>query len=349
MKTPVRISAASGIKLTLSAIALCSLAACGGGGGGGSNDAGNPPAQVPAASDQLTLTSSNYATGVQEVLSADAKLQSGGGSVTSVLGVDATAATTPMQHVRAVLPQLDGWLRAAAGTAVGITRTATQSCGISGTLNATVNDNNNSGQLDTGDSAVLEFKNCNDGAGTTSGTLTMAVNSLTGSLTSTVFTADFTGTFGNLTTVATAETLTMDGPTRIVLDSALTGTKSRLTSDSFKMSGTLAGTNYSRLFTKFDSMHTRTATSGGYSDTISITGSLNSTNLNSQTVQVTTVAPLVSTSAGLVSGELQVTGAANSKARLTADGANKALIELDANGDGTFEAKTTAAWPLVRP
>lgn len=349
MKTSVRISAANGIKLALTAVVLCSLAACGGGGGGGSNDAGNPPAQVPAASDQLTLTSSNYTTGVQEVLSADAKLQTGGGSVTSLLGVDATAATAPVQHLRSLLPQLDGWLRTAAGTAVGVTRSASQACGISGSLSVTANDNNDNKQLDTGDSAVVQFNNCNDGTGTTNGTLTMAANALTGSLASSVFTADFTGTFGNLTTVTAAETLTMDGPTRLVLESSYTGTKSRLTSDSFKMTGTVAGNSYSRVFTKFDSMHTRTAESGVVRDTISISGSLNSSYLNSQTVQITTVAPLVSTSVGLLSGELQITGAANSKARLTADGANKALIELEANGDGTFEAKTTAAWPLVRP
>jgi hypothetical protein len=342
----VRISAACGPKLLLSTVALCALAACGGGGGG--SDSGSAPTPAPVSQ---TLNSSSYTTGIQEVFAADAKLQTGGGTVTSVLGVDATAMPSAAQRMQSLLPLFEGRLQSASTVAIGVESSAVQACAVAGNINVTANDANNNGRFDSGDNGTIVFNACNDGTSTSTGTLGMTFNTWTGNLATPQYKADITGVYTNLRTVAAAETIVMNGTTRLVVESNyLSPATSTLTTDGLTISGNVAGVDYNRVYTNFRSVHTHVPDPvAGARDTISIDGGLVSSNINGQAVQIRTGATIVTKPQVLVSGALEVTGADKSMARLTADGANKALIELDANGDGTFEAKTTAAWPLVRP
>jgi hypothetical protein len=342
----VRIFAACGPKLVLSTVALCALAACGGGGGG--SDSGS--AQAPAPTIQ-TVNSNNYTTGMQEVFAADAKLQTGGGTVTSVLGVDATATPSAAQRMQSLLPLFEGRLQSASTVATGVESSLVQACAGAGNISVTANDANNNGRLDSGDTGTIVFNACNDGTSTSTGTLGMTFNTWTGNLATPQYKADVTGVYTNLRTVSAAETIVMNGTTRLVVESNyLSPATSTLTADGLTISGNVAGADYNRVYTNFRSVHSHVPdVVAGARDTISIDGGLVSSNFNGQAVQIRTGATIVTKPQVLVAGELEVTGADKSMARLTADGASKALIELDANGDGTFEAKTTAGWPLVRP
>lgn len=266
-------------------------------------------------------------------------------------GVETTPAPSAVQQVRDQLPKLSDWLRTAPNVVTGASVIQTQFCLFSGTRLVTVDDRNGNRAFDTGDSGVIEYKNCNDGGGTVNGTMSMAVNALTGDLDTKVYSADFNAVFTNYQVKGSAESVIMNGASRVFLESTAEAvTKTRFSTDSFKMNGTRGPSDFARVFTSFESMHVRMLDSASrYSETATISGSLNSTYLNSLTVQTTTVSPLITSPSGLVSGELRITGAANTTVRVTADAAGKAAIALDTNGDGVSEATKTASWPLTRP
>jgi hypothetical protein len=347
---PVSTSLRAKFKFTLGVVALCSLAACGGGGGGGAADGGNTPAQAPADTGQLTLTNANYFSAVQEVIASDTKLQSSGREATAAFGVDTTPMPSALQQVRAALPLANAWLQRTPSLATGVSTSETQACAVSGNMAITVDDKNVNNRFDAGDNLTAVMTECNAGQGAVNGTLSLTINTLTGDLDSTFYNVDVNAVFSNIKTVSSTESMLMDGTTRMVLESKGADiTKTTVSTDSFKISGSAGTTRYSRVFSKFVSSHAYdSSVRPGVKTTITIDGELNSSNLNNRTVQAATVTPLVSTF-GLAAGLLEVTGAPKGKARLTPDGILGIKVSLDADGDGNFETSTPGTWTTVRP
>jgi hypothetical protein len=68
--------------------------------------------------------------------------------------------------------------------------------------------------------------------------------------------------------------------------------------------------------------------------------------MSSQTISFATSSPFVTYPVNRYpsSGVLLITGAANSKLKLTAISSSQVVEDLDANGDGIYEESSTVAW-----
>jgi hypothetical protein len=285
------------------------------------------------------------------VLASDAKFQSSGSDATSVFGVDAAPTASAVEQVQGLVSQMDAKLRAGPSMATGVTSSDTQTCSVSGNFVATLDDSNANNQLDAGDKLTVVLNNCNAGKGTVSGTLGLTINALTGDLTTPVYKLDTSAAFGSIKTVGSTDSQVMDGTTRMVIESKSdTYKQTSVSTDSFKITGSLGGVAYSRVFTNYTSVHLHQVLMYvGASETMNVTGALTSSFLNGKIVDITTPATVGYTVDKLNYGMLDVAGAFNSKARLALDVSSRAAISLDADGDGKFEASTPAIWSTVHP
>ncbi|MDB5895858.1 MAG: hypothetical protein JWQ88_3389 [Rhodoferax sp.] len=294
----------------------------------------------------MKLTPANHVDAMREVVAADVELLGNTNIAFVVLGTKAAPTTPATRFVRDQLPKLVEWIRQAPSTAIGVTATQSFPCSVSGTFQITVNDANNNRILDAGDGATVLANNCRDGGITTTGSFSLSVNSITGNVESPVYAADLRVLFDNLKFSEAARTATLAGTVRIVSESfAAKDFKDSLTTDNLTISGDQGGTPYTRIYSGFSTSNAyRSMAGGGFRDALIVNGTLYSTGLNRQSVQITTNGPLVSVPSGLESGQLVVTGASGSRARMSANGSFATLVELDENGDGTYETKATYPW-----
>jgi len=116
--------------------------------------------------------------------------------------------------------------------------------------------------------------------------------------------------------------------------------------DELTMSGTYGGTSYTRTMWDFNIADTYAPVNNMFHASLVLSGMLGSSALDSKAVTLSTVQPMVSVGEDEYpsSGQILATGAAQSKMRLTAQSATTVLIEVDANGDGTFETMMTKPW-----
>jgi len=84
----------------------------------------------------------------------------------------------------------------------------------------------------------------------------------------------------------------------------------------------------------------------GWSSSTTLNGVVASSGLENKSISIATVSAFVQPSSATypVSGQAIVTGAANSKVRLTVQNATSVLIELDADGNGIYETSITRLW-----
>lgn len=312
------------IRYMLSAAALAALAACGGGGGG---DAGNP-----GASDPLAITADNANSVARAGLQAAGSLAAIGdigASLGLLTGQQATISQVRRAHAMAV-------------TALGAQRKAlgsrTDPCAGGGSLTLSFNDSNADNQLNrAGESVSLTASNCSDGAGGTSnGSFTLQLTSFTDAthLAFTLSFASFRSSDASTGTAASIEgsvSASLDGLARVTV-----------TSPSLSLSATGGGVTRS-----FGAQ----AVSMGYVDdgsavTESLAGTFTSSDFPGQSVQISTLVPLVIlwTDTYPSQGMLQVTGANHSSIKIEALNATQAQIYIDANGDGGFETTKVVNW-----
>ena len=116
--------------------------------------------------------------------------------------------------------------------------------------------------------------------------------------------------------------------------------------DDFQVVGNYGGLNVNRGLSGFRFVDEHTPAGSSYNSAVSVSGTLASSALGDQSVSFVTVQPFVRAGNALypASGSATITGANNSQARITVQSGSAVLLELDANGDGRFEATTTKAW-----
>lgn len=315
------------------------LAACGGGGGG---SAASPGAVVVAT--PLKLTSANYVAVAQESLSASTAVQSSSSLIT---GAEVANRDTALQFVQAQLPKLQGWLHNAPAVVTGVVTSQTEACSNGGSLSISANDRNNNQILDAGDSFTITAVNCSYGSDTLNGGMGVVVNSLTGDLTGHVYSANLSITLSSLSSTTSAGSDALTGNITLVADStSIYSHSTTLASDSLSVSSRYGGVTSTQVMTASNSSVRVTPSGSGYSESSSASGTLSSSSFTSQSVVYSTPTVFVRTSAQLypASGQMLVTGADGSKARITAQSSSQVLIELDADGNGVYETSTTKAW-----
>lgn len=330
------------------------LAGCGGGGDGGGNGGGP---SVVAAPPQIAITESNAKPLTADAVEAVQNTSVAQGGADLVSGVDvrtAGAQTSNMFMAMAQAAQIAASSRAGAALATGVAVNETHTCPLGGSLTITATVASQSG-LTAGDKLSIVASSCQvsiDGVPTTmNGRMVMdVVDGSMGSMTTfhivlTVETSDF-----SIATQASATT----GASRMSSsgDVRLDWTSSTSTSQAM----VATGSSLTSQITKGGTSRTRTLknyTQAVSSDGVTVTSSLNAdvessrTSLGSNGASYSISTPLAmvwTPSTGVVTaGVIKVVGAAGSQLQATMTGSSVVSIQVDANGDGTFEKTITSS------
>ncbi len=327
-------------KLLSAVLLVLPLLGCGGGGG----DSGSGVIDVPAVVTVLPITASNYQAVAQESLSAAFYLLNSADLVTGAQVLDDKVLLT---FARAQLARLPHWFAGVPKLATGVVYTQTGVCSGGGSLTVTVNDANGNQNMDVGDSATVLAVNCLEGGNSMNGSLAFSLNTLTGDLASDVYAVNMTMSITNLVASTTAGTVTGNGNMTVAMSStALNASKVSLTASSFATSSSFGGVTSTRSLQDFTLTETRSPTSSGFSSATEASGSFTSSALESKTITLRTIQPFVRASSDSypASGQATATGLNASQARITAQSAATLLIELDADGNGVYEASTSKLW-----
>ena len=322
---------------SLAAIVTLALAACGGGGG----DSG--PGSGPQAGP-LALSGANYVTASQEAISSAFYLQDTGSLLT---GAQLTSDRVLINAVMAQLYRMNHWLAHAPKVVTGVTQTQTESCAGGGSLTATADDLNGNDDADAGDSVRLVAAGCLIDGVSVDGVLSAVFNSVSGSFGSTVYSANVTVTLENFAAASSAGNATGNGRLDLALSSSGVNSGSvTVTAANISTLSNYGGVRSTRTLTDFTVRVVISPSGSGALTSTTVNGTLSSTALESKSITISTLGPFVKSSSARYpgSGQLVVTGAANSKARLTVLSTTTVQIELDADGNGSYETSTTMPW-----
>lgn len=323
----------------LSLAALFFLAACGGGG----DDGDTPPGGV--TNTPLAINADNYVAVATESVSAVSYVVDASEFFT---GAQVSGARSPLDFARAQALKLPGRFALATPRFSGAVLTEVEACTGGGELRITLDDKNGNDDLDAGESITMVATNCVEFDSTVNGTIAMLVTRMTGDPYGDVYQMGLTMTLTQLSVAMQGSTAVGNG--NMAMDMSMTGPHTGdmlLTFDAFTMSGTFGGVPYSRTMWDFHIADTYSLVNNAFHGSMEIRGVLGSSALDSKAVTLSTPVPMVIVGADEYpsSGQILATGAANSKVRMTAQpDAATVRIEVDANGDGSYETSTTKAW-----
>ncbi|MES2941433.1 MAG: hypothetical protein V4772_01035 [Pseudomonadota bacterium] len=323
------------------------VSACGGGGGGDAPAAGTPVVVAPTS---VTLTSSNYILAASEAVSSGFFLLD---APSLAVGVESSDDSAIIQFGRDQVSKLGNRFKDQA-LATGVVQTTTENCRSGGTLTVTENDADNNSRESAGDSVGLTANNCRPGDGSTiNGAFTIDILTLTGNLNSNFYTGSLRLTYKGFSVASSSSNLVANGDMTLTLAAnGVNVLNESMSASSFTVNSVIGGTSYSRSLTNFNTSQVKapnTPTSS-YKHTSTVKGTLASSALSNLTLGVETTTPFVtlSTNSNPYVGQLLITGNAGSRTRVTAKSATEVLIELDANGDGTYETSSTQSWASIR-
>lgn len=317
---------------------LALLAACGGGGGGGVDDAGAP---LTAA----TITSTNYEGVARQTVNAANYMGDATGLVTGAQLAPGAQALFTFSRTQAL--RLGSVFAHNPALLTGATTSGSVACSGGGSIAARATDLNGNGEVDAGDSAVLTASNCVEDGATINGTLTVSFSAVTGSFTTNVYSATVSVAMQGLTASGAGGSATGTGTFTITVASNSATTRSiDLLAPSLTLSGNLGGTNDTITLQDYHLVTSSGVVGGRQRSTTSVSGGLSSTGVAGGLVTLSTVQPLVQFDSDLYasSGQLVATGAGGSRLRITVQSASTVLLELDANGDGSYETSTPRTW-----
>jgi len=329
----------SSLSILVSSTMLAALAACGGGGGdSSSNPAGNKVTITSANQNQVVRASVNAGLSVSM-----AQGRAGGASPASVADRTHALGAVLQRAMTAAQGSRKGVASATAHPAVSTSDT--MPCGVSGTLTVAVDDHDGNNALSGGDVVSVNFAQCQD---STSSSINGAISiTLTGTPTATQFTAN--ANFQNVAVVEDGVTSTIAGNVTVTENDAALDTETTLSVGSSGLTASTASSAYndSVSFAAGFLIQTDEATSGA-STSVSMSGTMSAQSLGGS-VTISTPQALVqlSTDNYPSAGQVIVTGATGSAVRATVLDNTQVRVELDANGDGTYESTATVAWTTL--
>lgn len=345
MKTPNESIRFRTLGRALRAGLLCApalaLVACGGGGGGGG---GSPsPAPSSTAATAIVITAANAQPVAAEALAASTNTDAASAGSSFVTGVDVSGgggAARPMLLAQAAqsLANKPGTGTIAAGVST------TQACTLGGTLTADVT-RSSSTTLTAGDSLKFTASNCTERVDSTT---TMVMN---GSMSITIVSGSYdpaataypksvamriVGSNFSITTGGRSESFNGDLTLSLTQNSATSSTAS-LSSSS--LSSTVG--SHSVTLTNYSVQATETSTGS----TLAVSGTVQTNNSRlastAVTYTITTLKPLAVSSTGTVTaGSIKVAGS-GSALLLTVTSNDTFSLQVDTNGDGTYDSTST--------
>lgn len=194
--------------------------------------------------------------------------------------------------------------------------------------------------LSPGDVFAVVFDMCNDALGSvTDGRIDYVIDAFSGDFLGGFYDLTMTLTLGNFQVATAADVLTSNGDVTVTLNTINAPAVSASVSG---ISFTVDANASSETLTNFVSSQTLDAGVSPSPYTMSASGTLDNTQLPGVVSYSTTTMFQGFDSDFPSSGQFLVTGGSSS-ARLTAEGVN-VLIEIDADGDGTFEESISMTW-----
>jgi len=318
----------------VAALLFAFLWGCGGGGGGGGG--GGPAGLTPPPSTPVGVTASNA---TQVSATALKPAVGGGGALTTVAGIETTAAPQTRAVTRALLAVArDSKTQLSASQSVVGAAARTTPCKVSGSITADISADGTSG--------TITFNACSDIAGET----------ISGSASATGVSAAPDGShFSGNFRVDITFTVTGFAPLRIVGDFSIVENCNISTRDcTSSFTGISLGAqqgNETWFITSFTI--TEALVYSTQNVTVTFNYTVSSTALNgSVTVITSTPLQMLTSARHPYTGVVVATGKNNSKVRLTVLGSDptapgQVQIELDADGDNTYESTTLYSWSTL--
>ena len=347
-------SIALGSRGLVVAVLGAAVAACGGGGGGDVTNlaitaANSEAVSHAAAAGVLSLSATGAVPLSAQSASADRR------------GVLAAGVALRGSWTARVMATLVGGLdgqRATASAArvqpLAIIGPVTEPCGVSGSISISLDDRDGDSNISVGDVVMFSFDHCRDTADeTVDGRVNVSVLSLDSS--GIALTADMD--MMQLADITANHSLTTDGVLRVAystpsltssvenLQITARGAVTATVSTHLPFNDTLTLLDGWRQTEVYDGSVPPVAGNVEYGrSTTTVNGSMNSATAGGR-VTVSTPTPIVAYGEDPYprSGVLHVQGD-QSALRLTALSVDNVRIELDANGDGTWEQSTTESW-----
>jgi hypothetical protein len=328
----------SSLSILVSATALATLAAC-----GGSGD--DSPSQPQGS--KVTITSANQSQVVRASVNAGLSVSLAQGSVGGVSPAGVTDRAHALSGVlqramSAARASRKGIASASAHPATSVSDT--QPCGVSGTVTIVLDDRDNNQALSNGDAVSASFAQCKDSATTTiNGAIAIT---LTSTPTDTQFSAS--ANFQSVVVTDNDVTSTISGIVAVAENDMPTVTETTLSVGNGGLTASTASTSYddSVSFASGFVIKTDESSAGGVSVTLS--GTMTAQSL-AGSITISTPQPIVEGAGDPYpsSGQVIITGASGSTVRATVLDDTQVRLELDANGDGTYESTSTVAWTAL--
>src|SRR6267378_4245090 len=318
----------------VAALLFAFLWGCGGGGGGGGGS--GPVGLTPPPSTPVGVTASNA---TQVSATALKPAVGGGGALTTVAGVETTAAPQTRAATRALLAVArDSQTQLSASQSVVGAVAQTIQCAVSGSITRDISADGTSG--------TITFNACSDIAGET----------ISGSASATGVSAASDGShFSGNFSVDITFTETGFAPLRIVGSFSIDENCNTSTHDcTSRLTGTSLGAqqgNETWFITNF--MIREALVYSTQNLTVTFNYTVSSTALNGSVAVITSTPLQMLTSARHpYTGVVVATGKNNSKVRLIVLGSDptapgQVQIEVDADGDNTYESTTLYSWSTL--
>lgn len=318
-------------------VSLFGLSACGGGGGSG----GAP--NNPAESTMLGISASNYQAVGQSAVSSALFLNDTGGVVTAA---ESGGDPRLLRHAVDTARRAMGVASRRQALLSGVEVRDTVPCSQGGSLAVSINDSNNNGSFDLGDSLTLDAQSCKEDGDVLQGRIAMSVQALTGVYDSSNYSATLAMTLTAFSVTTGSDMAQGDGTITLTIGQTPTAGEVTLATSRLVLSGRAGGQNFSTTLTDTRLTLRIETVNGSPRTSISYNSSLASSSFDNKQVLITTPQPLVITGSDSYpsSGYLLVQGQANSSLRVTAVNRSQARLELDAQGDGVYETQLLKTW-----
>jgi hypothetical protein len=361
-------------------------ASCGGGGGGGAPTpipTPTPPEEVLISANNQDAVARVTAFAILDITSVPdiGGVVSTGSKSAELAGLRAATgeARSPLITTFAMRSV---WSALQAQESSGIKRTmavtsSTAACTVSGSVTVSIDDRDNNGVLSPNDVITMTFSQCRESADVVAnGTITSAISSFT--QTATAVTLELTMTFQQMATIAGGSSSTVNGTSSATYVET-TRTNGRDTSITLRagaggMATAVSMPSYSDTFAFDEGYEIRSSvfipapvpgstTISAVSATLK--GSFRSATLGGKIAVATVCTPTSTSGTATVcrvealqrwpseryphDGHIRVTGRNGSALQFSAISATQVRIDLDPNGDGTYEATKDVAWSVLLP
>lgn len=312
------------------------LAACGGGGG----DGGSPTPTAAA----LAITSANQHAVAADALDSATDISTAQAGAALVTGVQvATASGAASLQLASAARKLVGMVPGSPASAMGVAISRTLPCTQGGTLQITGDVSGASGVL-AGDSVTFFANACQE-------MVDNVPTVMNGSLSITIVAGSYDSSHvvypAHLVMSLVASRFQIATPSGTDLtdgDLRMDLTDSSSTSASMILSGAALTNSFTagaatHASTLLDYHQTVTVNGSVVTDDVSAGIDTNNPHLGHVTYQLATTTPLTQTAGAFTGGSLKVVGS-HSALLLTVAGADAFSLQLDANGDGSYEGST---------